>query len=75
MTRKLAVATSMTVFLAIAAATATTSSLVGQTALAQLGLTEASARNFVLNEVKSPAANRGSDIACRRLVSLGGAAG
>ena len=56
-------ATSMSVFLAIAAATATTASLVGQSALAQLGLTEASARNFVLNEIKSPAANRASDIA------------
>lgn len=63
LTRKRTVATSMSVFLAIAAASATTASLVGQTALAQLGLTEASARNFVLNEVKSPAANRASDIA------------
>src|SRR5688572_5561627 len=59
----LRLATSMSVFLAIAAATATTARLVAQTALTQLGLTESSARNFVLDEVKSPAANRGSDIA------------
>jgi hypothetical protein len=59
----LRLATSVSLFLAIAAATATTARLLAQPALAQLGLTEASARTFVLNEVKSPAANRASDIA------------
>ena len=54
--------TSMSVFLAIVAATTTTGRLVAPTALAQLGLTEASARNFVLNEVKGPASDRGRDI-------------
>jgi hypothetical protein len=37
--------------------------LVAQSALAQLGLTEVAARNFVLNEVKGPAQDRRSDIA------------
>ena len=37
--------------------------LVAQTVLAQLGLTEAAARNFVLDEVKSAAGNRRSPIA------------
>jgi hypothetical protein len=37
--------------------------LVAQGALAQLGLTEAGARIFVLDEIKSPATSRGSGIA------------
>ena len=37
--------------------------LVAQSALAPLGLTEMAARNFVLNEIKSTATNRRSDIA------------
>jgi hypothetical protein len=36
--------------------------VVAQGALAQLGLTEASARNFLLDEIKSPAPSRGSAI-------------
>lgn len=37
--------------------------LVAQGGLAQLGLTEASARTFVLDDIKSPATSRGSGIA------------
>lgn len=37
--------------------------LVAQSALAQLGLTETAARNFVLDEIKSAAGHRGSGIA------------
>lgn len=36
--------------------------LAAQSALAQLGLAEAQAREFVLNEIKSPAHSRGADI-------------
>jgi hypothetical protein len=38
-------------------------SLTAQGALAQLGLTEAAARNFVLGEIKSPAGDRRAEIA------------
>jgi hypothetical protein len=55
--------TTVAVFLTIALATVAIGRVVAQSALAQLGLTETAARNFVLNEVKSAAANRGSDIA------------
>jgi hypothetical protein len=54
---------SVTVFLTIALATAAVGRLVAQSALAQLGLTEAAARNFVLNEIKGPAQDRRSEIA------------
>jgi hypothetical protein len=37
--------------------------LVAQSGLAQLGLTETAARTFVLDDIKSPAASRGSGIA------------
>ena len=40
-----------------------TGTLIAQGALAQLGLTEAAARTFVLDEIKSPATGRGSGIA------------
>ena len=39
-----------------------TGTLVAQSGLAQLGLTEATARTFVLDEIKSPATGRGSGI-------------
>ena len=41
--------------LAIAVVLRTGAGLVAQSQLAQLGLTEARAREFVLNEIKSPA--------------------
>jgi hypothetical protein len=36
--------------------------IIAQSQLAQLGLTEAQAREFVLNEIKSPASSRGANI-------------
>jgi hypothetical protein len=48
---------------AFAALSVLTGPLVAQGALAQLGLTEAGARTFVLDEITSPATGRGSGIA------------
>jgi hypothetical protein len=36
--------------------------LLAQSALVQLGLTDATARNFLLDEIKSPASSRRNDI-------------
>jgi hypothetical protein len=47
----------------LAGAVACMSTLTAQTALASLGLTETAARTFVLNEIKAPGADRGSQIA------------
>jgi len=49
--------------LIVAVSVAAAGPLVAQGALAQLGLTEAAARNFVLDEIKSPALDRRSAIA------------
>lgn len=48
---------------AVSVATAIGGRLAAQTALAQLGLTEATARRFVLDEIKTPARDRRSAIA------------
>jgi hypothetical protein len=49
---------SVTVFLTIALATVAIGELAAQSALAQLGLTETAARNFVLDEIRRPAQDR-----------------
>jgi hypothetical protein len=56
-------ARTLVVVAAVTVAAAMGGRLAAQTALAQLGVTEAAARTFVLNEIKSPATGRRSDIA------------
>jgi hypothetical protein len=51
------------VFLGIVLLSGIGGGLIAQSALAQLGLTETAARNFVLNEIKAPAGDRRSAIA------------
>lgn len=51
------------VCMTMALTTLATGTLVAQSALSQLGLTERAARTFVLNEIKSPAQDRRSEIA------------
>ena len=53
----------ITAFVAVAVALAAGAGLVAQGALAQLGLTEAAARKFVLDDIKAPATGRTSPIA------------
>lgn len=59
----LRITTRKAVCLTIALATAATGRLVAQSALSQLGLTDAAARNFVLEEIKAPARDRRNPIA------------
>ena len=56
-------ARTLVVVAALGIAAAAGGRLAAQTAFAQLGVTEAAARTFVLNEIKSPATGRRSDIA------------
>jgi len=51
------------IFVAIAVTLVAGAGLVAQSALAQLGLTEAAARKFVLDDIKAPATRRTSPIA------------
>ena len=60
----------MRMLLAVGAAVMAGAGLVAQSPLAQLGLTETAARNFVLNEIKGPAQDRGADDWRRRHARL-----